>query len=94
MKITVPSNFLGNSKVTFSRLGYHQAPNGSFERRIAGGMFPRFHVYLKEKGERTVIDLHLDMSAHTLIGVKTHKGEYSGDVVATEAARIEKSFQK
>lgn len=94
MKLLISSTSLGNPRVTFSRLGYHVEKNGSFARRVGGSLFPRFHVYIKEVGDKREIDIHLDMSQYTLQGVRTHKGEYDGELVEKEVTRLKNSFSK
>lgn len=84
----VPTQAIGNPRVTFSRLGYHIGNHNSFERRLGGGEFPRFHVYLEAGDQDTKVSLHLDAKPHTYAGFSAHVGEYEGDDVARELQRI------
>lgn len=89
MNLQVPVGSLGNPRVTFSRLGYHTAPNGSFERRLSSMRFPRFHVYVANKsGDIAEVSIHLDHKQHTYEGSSAHSGEYAGDLVEQELERI------
>jgi len=94
MRITVPLRSLGNPRVTFSRLGYHAATNGSFERRMGGGVFPRFHAYIGTQNDTAIINLHLDMKAHSYTGVSAHSGEYDTDIVKRELVRIQEELSR
>lgn len=60
-------------------------PEQSFSRRMGGGIYPRFHVYINEGN---IINLHLDQKQVSYRGQKAHSGEYSGEVVETEGERI------
>jgi len=93
MKGTLPRHPLGNLKVFFNRLGYHQQVGNhshqiSFIRRLGSAAYPRFHVYLKERGESLELNVHLDAKAPSYPGVAAHSGEYSGQLVAAEVERI------
>jgi hypothetical protein len=88
MKARVQGSAFGNPTVFFSRLGYHAGSRGSFEKRIGSGKFPRFHVYLEQQGESTIIDIHLDAKPHSYEGFSAHVGEYTGDNVTEELQRI------
>ena len=60
----------------------------SFVRRAAeGGEFPRFHAYIQD-GARTTISIHIDHKGHTYEGSHAHSGEYLGQPLADELARI------
>src|SRR3989338_10224790 len=80
---------VGNVKVFFNRLGYHAAPNGSFEKRInRGDLFPRFHAYVEADGENVTISLHVDAKRPSYEGTSAHAGEYAGPLVEAEFSRI------
>ena len=59
-------------------------------RRLAGNNYPRFHVYLKTRGNDYAFSLHLDQKApiYQSKGVHAHNGEYFGPVVEGEAERL------
>jgi len=56
----------------------------------AGSGYPRFHAYVKVDGvsHETQINLHLDQKKPIYRGATAHSGEYDGELVAREAARI------
>lgn len=61
----------------------------SFVRRAAGGgEFPRFHVYVEESKTPMTLSIHIDQKGHTYEGSKAHSGEYFGQAIADELARI------
>lgn len=65
----------------------------SYAKRIHRDFYPRFHVYIKIEGEAIIFDLHLDQKRPIYEGVTAHSGEYDGEVVEREAARIAKSIK-
>ena len=62
----------------------------SFSRRLAGGFYPRFHVYLNGQ----IINLHLDQKQASYEGYAKHSGEYEGEAVENEAVRIKEIIAK
>ncbi len=76
------------------RLGYliiDTKDNGEYNlvRKLTGQNYPRFHVYLRQAGDRLVFSLHLDQKQPSYEGAHAHSGEYAGPVVVEEADRIE-----
>ena len=61
-------------------------------RKLTGNHYPRFHIYVKQRGEHFDFSLHLDQKKPIYEGVHAHSGEYEGPVVEAEADRIKKSF--
>lgn len=87
MKIFLSAN--QNHLEIIRRCGYGLIRDGrrgqvSFVRRLGRDFYPRFHLYL-EKGQ---LNLHLDQKRPSYQGVAAHSGEYQGEVVEREAARI------
>lgn len=67
----------------------------SYMRRArSADMFPRFHVYISEKGEEVIFDLHLDQKRPSYAGSSMHAGEYEGTAVEKETERIYGFVQK
>lgn len=60
----------------------------SYVRRVSGFEFPRFHAYVSEQTDPVTISIHIDHKAHSYEGVSSHSGEYDGDLVNNELARI------
>lgn len=89
MRAELPRLKVGNYRVFFTRLGYHPASNGSYEHRLnRDSLFPRFHLYIEEHGDVLAINLHLDAKAPSYAGTSAHAGEYDGELVEREIARI------
>lgn len=57
-------------------------------RKLTGQNYPRFHIYLKQAGDRYIFSLHLDQKKPSYEGSHAHSGEYEGPVVEDEAERI------
>ena len=75
------------------RIGYiiiDSRENGEYNlvRKLTAGNYPRFHIYLKQQGDRFIFGLHLDQKAPIYKGTHAHNGEYAGPAVEAEAERI------
>lgn len=96
MKIIVKKENLPESPENVLRKsGYHflidpRTRQESFSRRLGGGHYPRFHVYLKEEDGKVVIDLHLDQKQASYAGSHMHNAEYEGELVEREILRLKK----
>lgn len=64
--------------------------NGQYNlvRKLDINNYPRFHIYLKQAGDRFIFNLHLDQKQPSYKGSHAHSGEYEGPVVEDEADRI------
>lgn len=95
MRFTI-SSITDNPVNLLRRAGYaFQYKNGeetSFIRPLAAAGYPRFHMYVKLRGEDLEISFHLDQKKETY-GVDTrHHGEYEESGVLKEEATRIKSF--
>ena len=93
MQIRIPKTQLPSPELFIRRCGYNilmDRAGGikSFVRRLDRDLYPRYHLYLEEKKDEWVLNLHLDQRASVYVGVTAHSGEYDGDVVEREAERI------
>ena len=71
-------------------------PDGEFNLvRSLGRNYPRFHLYLKKDARDKILhfSLHLDQKKPSYRGQVAHSGEYEGELVEAERARIEKILQ-
>ena len=57
-------------------------------RRLGIGNYPRFHIFVRQAGDRLLFGLHLDQKQPSYKGSHAHSGEYDGPVVEEEADRI------
>lgn len=93
MKIIVPNKFSQNLYPILRRCGYmpiHDRISGqdSFSRKIATGHYPRFHLYLEDRVENVVFDLHLDQTETRYQGAKAHNADYDSPEVRNELGRL------
>ena len=77
--------------------GYHPEQNRrtgevSYVRSL-GGEYPRFHIYLEELPDGWNVNLHLDQKRPSYGGSYAHSGEYDGEVVQEETARLKQIFK-
>lgn len=96
MKLKFSKQEIGNSTVFIRRCGYgeyHDRRMGKtsyMKRATMVQMFPRYHVYIEERGDEVVFDLHLDQKRPSYEGSRMHAGEYDGTAVEREGERIGK----
>ena len=57
-------------------------------RKLGYDNYPRFHIYLKQAGDKLIFNLHLDQKMPIYKGAHAHNGEYNGPVIEDEADRI------
>lgn len=62
-------------------------------RKLGGGDYPRFHLYIKEENDGFSCNLHLDQKKPSYKGSTGHSGEYDGELVEEEV-KIIKSYLK
>ncbi len=94
ISMTFTVSVKGHNLVSFIRLiGYKPVTNtmkGEMNcMRSLGGDYPRFHAYVKEGPNGFTFNLHLDQKKPSYEGSHAHSGEYEGENVNQERARIE-----
>jgi len=100
MKIIFPKNKITDPEAAIRRCGYglkvdRYGSRHSFTRHPDRTvLYPRFHVYIEDKGENWVFNLHLDQRASVYEGTKAHSGEKDGEVVEREGERIKNELNK
>ncbi len=82
-----------NTLVAIQRCGYARfrdprTGDESFTRRLGTGFYPRFHLYVEERGDQLLLKLHLDQKQPSYGVGHKHSGEYEGLTIETEARRI------
>lgn len=98
MKLIVsPSQLSGFSPEQWlRRAGYALITNRdggvSFVRRLSGGFYPRFHLYVEPSGDKFSFNLHLDQKKASYEGVARHSGEYDGELVIEEINRLKQNL--
>jgi hypothetical protein len=95
MKLIVEKKYLDGSaeqfiqrKASYGAIHSHHTGHDSFVRHPGRNRYPRFHMYLKDEGDRVVFDLHLDQKETSYGGSHAHNAEYDGPVVSAEMARV------
>jgi len=92
MKISFNQKFKQNPDHLIRRCGYGlvrdpRAQEVSYSRRLGGGIYPRFHLYINSV-DPLVLNLHLDQKQASYEGYSAHSGDYDSDLVKQEAQRI------
>jgi len=85
-KINDPVKFI--RRCGYGQMSDRRGGEKSYSKRFGALLYPRFHVYIKEKPDSFVLNLHLDQRQPSYQGVTAHSGEYDGDVVEREGERI------
>lgn len=94
MKIKLAKNEIDNPVVFIRRCGYGEyydrrlRKTSYMKRARISDMFPRYHVYIEERGQEVIFDLHLDQKRPSYEGSSMHSGEYEGGAVEREGKRI------
>lgn len=96
MTINVPPARV-NPRVAMQQAGYAPFGEGragelSFVRRLGPLFYPRFHVYLSVSATNWRLNIHLDQKKPSYGGSHMHSGEYEGELVENEVARLKKLF--
>jgi len=94
MDIRLPRAQVGNPLEALRKAGYSpfrdpKSGEFSFVCRLGPDFYPRFHLYLKEDDRFTTFSLHLDQKHVSYAGSHMHNGEYDGERVEQEMARIQ-----
>ena len=92
MKINFNQKLNQNPEFLIRRCGYGlvrdpRAQEVSYSRRLGGGIYPRFHLYINSE-DPLVLNLHLDQKQASYEGYTAHSGDYDSDLVKQEAQRI------
>ncbi len=97
MQFTIQGPFKENLYNLMRKVGYHFQDKEKEQRELSFVRpphdYPRFHLYLKTKGENLIFNLHLDQKRPIYKGSPAHAGEYDGEVVEKEVKRIKQILQ-
>ena len=94
MKVLYDKQVLRNPLEVFRRAGYSafvdpKTGEESFVLRTTPEFYPRFHVYVDDRGHDIEVSLHLDQKKTSYGQSHAHSGEYDGLVVEQEMKRID-----
>lgn len=94
MKVVYDRAVLKNPLEVMRKAGYSAFtdPNTgeeSFVLRTSSEFYPRFHVYIVERGNEIEVSLHLDQKKPSYGQSHAHSGEYEGTTVEREMRRID-----
>jgi len=81
-----PEHFLRRAGFGFIRDG--RSGQESFVRRLGLNHYPRLHLYVEDRGNSVIFNLHIDQSQSRYGGGHNHGSEYDGPVVENEIARL------
>ena len=77
-------------------VGYHfDGSKGSelaFYHSVSSGFFPRFHIYIQWVDGGWAANIHLDQKKPSYEGSHAHSGEYEGEIIEKEIARLKKAL--
>ena len=94
MKFTInKANLSVSPAIWLRQAGYSifmdkRSGQDSYTRRLGGNFYPRFHIYIEESQEQYIFNLHLDQKRPSYPGARAHSGEYDGEYVEQEIARL------
>lgn len=98
MKVAYDAKVVPNPLLVLRQAGY--APfrdpvtgDESFIIRLTTEYYPRFHLYVEEKGDEVIFSLHLDQKKPSYGSGPAHGGEYEGPTVEREMRRIDSWVQ-
>jgi len=99
MKFKILDNLTHTPEKILRTCGYfpifdHSSQKASFVKKITANRYPRFHLYLKKKGENLIFDLHLDQSKAVYSGAKAHNADYESPEVKQELVLIFQAVKK
>ncbi len=81
-----PRYFL--KKAGYKNIYDKKSGKDSFVKQIHGVPYPRFHVYVEEKNEDILFNIHLDQRKPIYNGSPAHGAEYENPAVEQEIQRI------
>ena len=98
MDIKFTEKFNENSETLLRRSGYAKQIDKrmgkiSYFRSMTTQHFPKFHIYV-ENERPLYLTIHLDQKPHTYEGQRAHGGEYDGDLINREVARVRAAIIK
>lgn len=98
MKIQLPKIKIPDADKFIRRCGYglklYRGEKSYTRHPVRGVLYPRFHLYVDDRGDNWQLNLHLDQKAPVYEGQTAHAGEYEGGAVEIEGERIQTAIQQ
>jgi hypothetical protein len=88
MKIFIEKSDLKENLYSFLRKCGYAPFHDSYIKVFSGSGYPRFHLYINEKEDQYIFNLHLDQKKPSYGKETAHSGEYEGRVVEEEGEKI------
>ncbi len=94
MKVLYDKKVMHSPLVVLRSAGYSpftdpKTGDESFIIRLTSEFYPRFHLYVAERGSEVTLSLHLDQKKSSYGAGNMHGGEYEGATVEKEMRRID-----
>ena len=94
MKVLYDKSVMHSPLAVLRKAGYSpfmdpQSGEHSFVLRLTSEFYPRFHLYVDEKGGEVTFNLHLDQKKPSYGANHMHGGEYEGSTIEKEMRRID-----
>ncbi len=95
MKLTVNKNKLADYHIFLRRNGYalifdRRRGVESFVKRLGEGHYPRLHLYVDERENNLIFNLHLDQKKASYQGHNMHNAEYDNEFVSREITNLKR----
>lgn len=88
MKVHIQKSDLKENLYNFLRKCGYAPFHNSYIKVLSNSGYPRFHLYIDEKENHYIFNLHLDQKKPSYGKETAHSGEYEGKVVEEEGERI------
>lgn len=94
MKVVYDKSVIQSPLAVLRKAGYSPTVDPvtheeSFMLRTSGELYPRFHLYVKERGSEVTFSLHFDQKKASYGTDHAHNGEYEGPMITKEMRRID-----
>lgn len=94
MKVVYDKAVIQSPLAVLRRAGYSPTVDPvtheeSYMLRTSGELYPRFHLYVHERGSEVTFSLHFDQKKASYGTDHAHNGEYEGPMIAKEMRRID-----
>jgi hypothetical protein len=94
MKVVYDKTVMQNPLAVLRKAGYSPTVDPvtkqeSYMLRTSGELYPRFHLYVEDRGSEVTFSLHFDQKKPSYGTDHAHNGEYEGPMITKEMRRID-----